>query len=290
MKTTVNTFMTSRKAKINYYIFGEEERTPIFFFHGFPGTGKQAQLLKRNSRFFSEFKVIAVDRPGYGFSDFYPQMNLKNFSEIIDELSNHLGIEKFISLGVSGGAPYAAAVSYYLPHKVAKGGSISGVAPVTRENLFHLSRKQIQIYLLKKVLPDSILNFFISKLHESGIEQIDKILSSDLSAFPEKDKEVIRDPYIGPFLEETFKEAFKLGLHGLITDIDIISKPWGFPLENIQVPYYVWHGEQDQIIPPQIPESMFKSLSQTQFIKFADEGHYSVCYNYQDEILQELLK
>eukprot|EP00419_Tripos_fusus_P034461 CAMPEP_0172769864 /NCGR_PEP_ID=MMETSP1074-20121228/187449_1 /TAXON_ID=2916 /ORGANISM="Ceratium fusus, Strain PA161109" /LENGTH=304 /DNA_ID=CAMNT_0013605513 /DNA_START=31 /DNA_END=946 /DNA_ORIENTATION=- len=84
---------------------------PIFYFHG-----------NLNSRLFQPMwsdtqeqtaaagaRVIAVDRPGYGFSDFLPGRTYDTWPADIDELAQHLEIGVFAVLGYSSGGPNAMA-------------------------------------------------------------------------------------------------------------------------------------------------------------------------------------
>lgn len=54
---------------LGYSEFGEPEGVPVFYFHGLPGSRLEAQLI---DQFDSEIntKLISIDRPGRGISDF----------------------------------------------------------------------------------------------------------------------------------------------------------------------------------------------------------------------------
>jgi pimeloyl-ACP methyl ester carboxylesterase len=40
-------------------------------------------------------------------------------------------------------------------------------------------------------------------------------------------------------------EAFRQGLRGLAWDARLLTRSWGFPLEGIHVPVYIWQGSMD---------------------------------------------
>jgi pimeloyl-ACP methyl ester carboxylesterase len=56
---------------LGYARYGDPNGTPVFYFHGFPGSRLEARLAdavaSRNG-----VRVIALDRPGSGLSDFKP--------------------------------------------------------------------------------------------------------------------------------------------------------------------------------------------------------------------------
>lgn len=96
----------------------------IFYFHGFPGSRLEAAFLPLDG-----CRLIGVDRPGYGLSDPAPERRLGDFARDVAALADHLGIARFAVLGVSGGAPYAAACAHALPGRVAAAGLVCGLGP-----------------------------------------------------------------------------------------------------------------------------------------------------------------
>lgn len=286
MQSKVDTFITRDQKRIYFYIFGDPSATPIFFFHGYPGTGKQAYLLK-NTHFDNRFCLIAVDRPGYGLSDPQPGLTLKKFAEDIHDLSQHLKIEKFICMGVSGGGPFAASVAYYYPEKVLKVGSICGVAPLSPENIRYLNADQKKTFLMKKLLPKSVMTYLVERKFSSFMSQVNNLASSDL--LNSRDKLVFQDPEVGQFLLSTFQEALAQGPAGILTDMEIFSRPWGFDVEDIHVPYYLWHGTEDEVVHFQMSNYMKKRLKDVRYKIFEGEGHYSLPFYYKSTILEDLL-
>jgi pimeloyl-ACP methyl ester carboxylesterase len=42
-------------------------------------------------------------------------------------------------------------------------------------------------------------------------------------------------------------EAFRPGLRGLAWDTRLLTRSWGFRLEDIRVPVFLWHGTADNL-------------------------------------------
>ena len=82
-----------------YLIVGEGK--PALYFHGLPGSRLDVLLQKGFSS--KHLQMIGVDRPGFGLSTFAPNRRVSDFAADIGFLANHLGIDKFALLGVSGG-------------------------------------------------------------------------------------------------------------------------------------------------------------------------------------------
>lgn len=84
---------------------------PIFHFHGHPSSRLEIRLFDQNSKKFG-VHIIGVDRPGIGLSDFKPEFTLLDWPDDIVELADHLGLEKFVVEGISGGGTFALACAY----------------------------------------------------------------------------------------------------------------------------------------------------------------------------------
>src|SRR5262249_37704143 len=93
--------------------FGDPAGFPILYFHGLPGSRLEAGLTDDSARRHGA-RVIAVDRPGFGLSDYEPNRRIMDWPDRVRELVAHLGLERFSIIGVSGGAPYASVCAFQL--------------------------------------------------------------------------------------------------------------------------------------------------------------------------------
>lgn len=290
MEMQSHTFLSEDNNNVHYYTCGNPLGKPIFFIHGFPGTGKQGLLLLNGSGYEDQFFLVAMDRPGYGPSEYQPDFSLKIFSEYTDQLMTKLQISKFTVLSVSGGGPYAAAVSYYLPHRVTRTLSINGIAPMKLEKFPFLNQAQKKMYIMNKVLPRPAMRFFVEQIYNRNADKIDKILTSDFNKVSPRDKAVLEDPQTGPFLFETFKYSVQKGPYGLLSDMRIFLEYWGFEIKDIQVPYYLYHGDADDVVHPIWSQFMKNELTDVRFKLFKGEGHYSLPYNHREHFLRDIME
>jgi pimeloyl-ACP methyl ester carboxylesterase len=76
-------------------------------------------------------RLIAVDRPGFGGTPFTPHHSLQNWAAALQQLSDHLQIQRFGILGASGGAPFAAACARFIGEQRVTGlGLLCPLGPV----------------------------------------------------------------------------------------------------------------------------------------------------------------
>jgi pimeloyl-ACP methyl ester carboxylesterase len=108
INTTNNVFRLRDGRALGYAEYGDPGGTPVFFFHGSPGSRLQRHP---DASIASELgtRIITIDRPGYGLSDFQPERTLLDWPADVAQLADALHIERFAAIGLSGGGPYLLA-------------------------------------------------------------------------------------------------------------------------------------------------------------------------------------
>ena len=85
-------------------------------------------------------RLVAVDRPGYGLSDFVPQRRISDWPDDVLQLTRSLGDRRFAVMGVSGGGPYALACAWKMPEKLSAVKIVGGLAPLDRPETLRAMR------------------------------------------------------------------------------------------------------------------------------------------------------
>ncbi len=97
---------------------GNKKRT-IVIIHGAPGSLKDFKRYFTDKELLEEASIIAVDRPGYGGSDYgRTEPSVINQAIAIGEVLKEIDSEKVILAGHSYGGPVASAVTMLNPSKV----------------------------------------------------------------------------------------------------------------------------------------------------------------------------
>ncbi len=85
------------------------ENYNLVFLHGSPSSLTAWQAYLKDSILYGKVNLYAVDRPGYGFSNFGKQMtSIDTQTKVISEVINQLNLENVIAVGTSYGGPVAA--------------------------------------------------------------------------------------------------------------------------------------------------------------------------------------
>ena len=91
---------------LHYVEVGADTLPTLFFVHGSPGSWSAFKTYLQDKDLIKQYRMIAIDRPGFGFSDFNDAKNLTEQSHIISLLIDSIKNNKPIFLvGHSLGGP-----------------------------------------------------------------------------------------------------------------------------------------------------------------------------------------
>ena len=104
--------------------YGDPDGPVVLYFHGWPASRLEAGLISD-----LPVRLLAFDRPGYGRSSPQPGRTLLDWPRDVANVADRLGLDRFHIVGLSGGAPYAAACAYALPRRVLGAALVCPVPP-----------------------------------------------------------------------------------------------------------------------------------------------------------------
>jgi pimeloyl-ACP methyl ester carboxylesterase len=260
---------------LGYAEYGAATGTPVFVFHGSPGSRLQVRAahvpaLARGIR------VIAPDRPGLGLSTRKRGRAIADWPDDVRELADALGIARFAVIGISGGGPYAAACAWALPERVVRAGIISGVAPADGPGLAGgLRRPGRRAFNL--VLETTWLLRAAMALGRVGSRRFpERLFEQVRSLAPPVDLPILDRPEVADCLTAGLREAFRQGGQGAADELQLLLRPWTFRLEEIRVPLRLWHGEADGVVPVAMGHHLAQAIPNCRAEFIPGAGHYLV--------------
>lgn len=230
---TSNTIQLKDGRLLGYAEFGDPEGKPAFHFHGYPGSRLEAKFVDEAAAKHG-VRVIAVDRPGMGLSDFKPKREILDWPDDVVELADALEIDRFAVEGISGGGPYSAACAYKIPDRLTACGIIGGLGPIDLGTEGMTRRNRVMFFVARR-LPWllRLLLWWSMGRKTRDIESVERLLLKMSEDMPEPNKKLILDPRIRRTFAEETCEAFRQGTKGLAHEGKLYAKPWGFKLEDI---------------------------------------------------------
>lgn len=235
----------------------------------------------------NDLRILTIDRPGHGISDFNPKGTILEFANDVKQLTEHLKIDSFSVVGMSAGAPFALGLAYLFPKNIEKAAVISGFAPYTSDSKKHLSKEVKTMLSLAKSMP-FLLKLLLKVQAKQLTKKPKKALQGFLKIMSAPDQEVLKNESIMYVIETMFKEAFRNGSQGVAYEISkLLVKDWGFELSKIQVPVTFWQGQKDNNVPYQWAELMKNEIPNASMNTFPDEGHL-IIFEHAHEIFTDL--
>lgn len=257
---------------LTYDVYGDPDGTPVVFNHGF----SDSRLIRNPDEALTKslgVRVIAADQPGVGGSTPKKGRRMVDWGVDMEQLADHLGLERFAVAGHSGGSPHALSIPYRMPDRVTALALASPVAPLDEQGMAKL--------LVNKDLK------LIAKLHRLhhvikwASNSAAKKAMKDIPAFVEqtaKDDASDRDTFLGdPAQREMFEASFAAGMaqggEGMY-EMTMALWGWGFAPEDITVHVELFYGDADDIIDPRMPQHVAERLPDCTTHVWPGAGHY----------------
>lgn len=266
-------FCTVRDGRTLCYLDTENaDGKPVLIFHGFPGTRLQ-RLPDEELPLRKGLRLITIDRPGCGLSDFKPRRTLLDWADDVVDLTEHLGLKKFSIVGWSGGGPYALACAYRIPERLEKVALMCALGPMDRrkgtKGMANFNRLTMA---MSRHLP------WLSKIQVSTIAQLvkrrpDTMLRIFESQSPPSEREWFANSEFREALIKDVQESLRQGNEGTTWDLRLYPRPWGFELQEIKPQVRLWHGAIDSTVPVQMGHFIAEQVPNCEATFLPDAGH-----------------
>jgi len=202
-----------------------------------------------------------------------------------------LGLRRFHAIGFSGGAPYAFATAYEMAERVRAVAVVSGAVPIAELSdpggLLPLYRWMIWFHRFQ---PNALRVLFQAARPFISLRAFVRTAHKMLRMLPSADAEALRDRAAFDICFESQRKAWSGPVDGVIADARIYGQPWGFGLEDIDIPVRLWHGKQDRAFSVRLAEEVAKRLPNCRSHFLENEGHYSTPIRHIRAILADLIE
>jgi pimeloyl-ACP methyl ester carboxylesterase len=256
---------------LGYAEHGDPAAIPVICFHGTPGSRLQIEP-PPGLPLPSGFRLIAPDRPGYGYSTFYRARRLTDWPADVAALADHLGLGRFAVMGVSGGGPHVLACAHALADRLIGVGCVSGVAPLgdpqTSEGMMPLNRMITTLSRRAPWLLSMLFNAQMSALKRNPRRLVDTMMRQ----MPEPDRLLMNEGLRALFIKDIAMNSATAG-RAAAQDFELFSGDWGFRLEDIRLPVHLWQGSLDRNVPAQHAELLAARIPNATLHRCEGEGH-----------------
>lgn len=273
----MQTLQLSDGRALDYAVEGAPEDPVLLFHHGTPGSGIVQRTLSR-AAIDSRLRIVFYSRAGAGGSSRLPGRSVADVVPDLVELLDHLGAERCVTAGWSGGGPHCLAMGALAPDRVASVLSVAGVAPYDADGLDFLAGmgeenvEEFTAALAGEAALRELLGPAVPGLRATDAEGL---LDNMSGLLPAVDRAQLDDVF-GEDVAASFREAVRLGYDGWVDDDLAFVKPWGFDVDEIAVPTTVLQGAQDLMVPFSHGEWLAANIPAVTAHLLPGEGHLSV--------------
>ncbi len=273
---SVEFFTTKAGNRIDY--FDSKQGDGLLIYHaGTPGAGPTDECILENAA-KNNLRVVQLVRPGYGNSTRVKNRNVAQIADIANELADHIGHDKYVALGWSGGGPHVLANVAHKSNRCVAGVCIAGVGPFDAEGLdFLADMGQDNIDEFGAALEsEAALQKYMDAAHTSMKDvQGSEIIDSMASLLPQADRDILTGVY-ADHMAEIFRWAIANGTDGWFDDDIAFIKPWGFDLSEIKHPVSIWQGMQDLMVPTAHGKWLAAHVPNSTAHLLEEHGHLSI--------------
>lgn len=257
--------------------------TPIFHFHG-NGSSRLEGLTVQAVAERLGIRLICLDRPGIGGSDLHAGYRLLDWPDDVVEAADQPGIKRFAVEGLSGGAPFALACAYKIPHRLTACGLISpATGPFIKLAGSFVLRSEVWMLVH---LPWLVRALFRLSMRLSGSDEasLEKKLIRAGARLGKADHQLLDRPEMRKAFVQATAESFRQATDAGTVDGIVYSRPWGFQTNGITFEnLYLWQGEQDPIMPTAAARLLAQAFPHCTAMFYPNEGHLSTFVNHAQE-------
>jgi pimeloyl-ACP methyl ester carboxylesterase len=266
--------------RLGYATYGDPEGWPVLHFHGIPTS-------RLEGRFFAAAaarrgcRLVCPDRPGYGTSDFQPNRTVCNWLHDIchflefAERFGYLDLSRFSVSCFSSGAAYGLLLARHLPaSRLRSVAVVDGIAPLekiegcggTAQIGFNLARRNPR-------MARALFNLNTRQIRRRP----DRVLKRTAALFSRCDRSLFTEPRNARYLIDIYLECVRCGPQGVVHDMQLLSCPWGFSLEAIELPVRLYYGACDVTTPERsMGRCLHRSIRHSSLAVVPRQGHLSM--------------
>ncbi|WP_220718411.1 alpha/beta fold hydrolase [Agarivorans litoreus] len=280
-------FTLPDQRKLCYQEYGSPKGKPVVYCHSILGS--------RLENFYDDvdlakhlgLRLISIDRPGFGGSDYCENYGFVNWSKDLAALLDHLELEQVQLLGYATGGVYAACCAAKIPERISSMTIVSSGDALTYDSDYEATAKLYRMHMkLARDFPSMhrlFTNILDKGLHKDP-NKLFKVLARDLEG---ADVELFESPQFREKFGRYLKESKIQGGNAFSDEVRQVMSPWGFDIEDVKVTTQLFHGEQDRHIPLVLAERFVERAANAKLTVVPEQGHYMI-YRQWPEILKSV--
>ena len=227
---------------VSFADYGDASDLAVLWCHGGPGNRLEPMAVGPAARQLA-MRLIGIDRPGYGESTPVPGRRIGDWAADGLAVADHLGIERFIAVGISTGGAYALALA-------AASRRVLGVIACCAVSDMRWAEGKAMMADAERIwnARDRVHAIAIAE-EQFGHDGSNFASLAGAMNLPPADLAMLSDPAFAAASVDSARLSFAQGVVGYVDDRLADGPGWGsIDLAAIRCPVIVLHGEADTIV------------------------------------------
>ncbi|MYC01890.1 MAG: alpha/beta hydrolase [Chloroflexi bacterium] len=231
--------------------YGDPNGEPLFFHHGIPSSRVAAAVMDLGAA-RAGVRLIAPERPGFGYSDPLPNRTILDWPADLRQLADYLEFEKFSVAGISAGLPYTLACALHMPDRLNRVALISGLGAIDSGDVLEGMSYEWRLIYTLFLKSQRLASLWMRGYGRSVQKRPERVVAEQIKRMPPVDGAVLgSEPTLTNRITD-LREAFRQGPAAAGDEARHHLEPWGFELRDVQFPVMLWHAMLDESHPIQM--------------------------------------
>ncbi|GAB4011283.1 alpha/beta fold hydrolase [Nocardioides ultimimeridianus] len=274
---------------LDVQVSGPADGIPLVWHHGTPGCSYQSAQ-KQQAAHERGLRLVSYSRAGAAGSTRNQGRTVADIAGDVAAIADHLGAERIYTGGQSGGGPHALATGAGLPDRVLGVLAVCSVKPYVGQPDFleGMGAANIEEFGLALEGEDALLPFLLSDREGIITADAQSVITTLDSLLPDVDRAVLSGE-VGADLLANLAGGVE-EVYGWLDDDLAFTRDWGFALDDIRMPTYLWQGSADLMVPFHHGQWLAENIPGVVPHLIEGEGHLSIQVNRFEEMLDELIR
>ncbi len=239
--------------------YGDPNGEPLFFHHGIPSSRVAAGVMDPGAA-RAGVRLIAPERPGFGYSDPLPERTILDWPADLRQLADYLEFEKFSVAGISAGLPYTLACALRMPERLHRVALISGLGEIDSGDVLEGMSYEWRLIYTLFLKSRRLASLWMRGYGRSVQRRPDRVVAEQIKRMPPVDGVVLgSEPTLTNRITD-LREAFRQGPAAAGDEARRHLEPWGFQLGDVRFPVMLWHAMLDESHPIQMGRRIASEL------------------------------
>lgn len=270
-----------------YQELGAPNGIPLIMVHSSLGSRKELPFNANEIAIKMGFRLIIPDRPGVGYSSPRPDHNFDNYADDLQQLIEHLNLDRVCLSGYALGGAFALRSAQKLAPKVLHLTLVgTGTGLKTREDF----EQTIPLYRLNlrmaRDLP-AVHKAMVAITRKSILNNPQVFLNLLGGKLSETDATPFKHPLFRQLYYAALSECARQGPDTHARELNLFMHDWGFAPEDTHCPVDVWHGKDDVHVPLTTGQRLADKIPTARKHYLENQGHF-LFYSHFHEILSAI--